>query len=87
MFQRRRARIRGPDRETVVVEAHRTPEQLVLTVRDHGAWRPLVPDARRNRGLRLIAEVMDDLAVSSASDGGTRVEMRRKLAAPSSNGN
>ncbi len=77
----------GRTGETVVVEAHRTPEQLVLTVRDHGAWRPLVPDARRNRGLRLIAEVMDDLAVSSASDGGTRVEMRRKLATPSSNGN
>lgn len=65
---------------TVVVEAHCLDGEVVLTVRDYGAWRPLAPDPRRNRGLRLIAAVMDDVSVEAGADGGTRVRMRRKLA-------
>jgi PAS domain S-box-containing protein len=67
------------ERATVLVEARRTLHELIITVRDDGSWRPLARDPRRNRGLRLIADVMDELQVSSVPTGGTRVEMRRKL--------
>ncbi|MDZ4825497.1 MAG: ATP-binding protein, partial [Actinomycetota bacterium] len=67
----------GPN--SVVVEAHRVDDDIVLTVRDYGSWRRLAPDPRRNRGLRLMAAVMDDVSVSAAPDGGTRVRMRRHL--------
>jgi anti-sigma regulatory factor (Ser/Thr protein kinase) len=52
-------------------------------VRDYGSWRPLVPNPERNRGLRLINEVTDDVSISSVRDGGTRVEMRRSVMASS----
>jgi anti-sigma regulatory factor (Ser/Thr protein kinase) len=66
-------------RATVLVEALRRADDVVITVRDDGAWRPLARDPRRNRGLRLIADVMDELQVSTAATGGTRVEMRRHV--------
>ena len=69
-------------RAAIVIEGFRSPEQLVLTVRDNGRWRPLVPNPARNRGLRLIAEVTDAFEITSPSDGGTRIEMRRLLVAP-----
>jgi PAS domain S-box-containing protein len=64
----------------VVVEGRRGDDDVVLTVRDHGVWRPRPPDPSRNRGLKLIDEVMDDVVVSSVADGGTRVRMRRRVA-------
>ena len=67
------------ERDTVVIEGFRSDEQLVFTVRDYGEWRPLVANPQRNRGLALIAEVTDDVNVSNARDGGTRVEMRRAI--------
>jgi PAS domain S-box-containing protein len=70
----------GANRDTVVVEALRTAEELVFTVRDYGAWRPLVPNPARNRGLRLINEVTDDVKIATAREGGTRVEMRKGVA-------
>jgi hypothetical protein len=63
----------------VVIEGRRGDDDVVLTVRDHGAWRPRPPDPRRNRGLKLIGEVMDDVVVSTPGDGGTRVRMRRRV--------
>src|SRR5262249_2821077 len=45
-------------RGVVVVEGRRTLDDVVLTVRDHGSWRPRPPDPRRNRGLRLIGALM-----------------------------
>jgi PAS domain S-box-containing protein len=71
------------DRDTVVVEGFRDEDELVFTVRDYGSWRPLVPNPERNRGLRLINEVTDDVSISSVRDGGTRVEMRRSVMASS----
>ena len=72
----------GAARDSVVVEGFRSREQVVFTVRDYGAWRPLVMNPERNRGLRLITEVTDDLKISSARDRGTRVEMRRSVVPP-----
>jgi PAS domain S-box-containing protein len=68
---------RGASRDTVVVEGLRTDDELVFTVRDYGAWRPLVPNPSRNRGLRLINEVTDDVKIATAREGGTRIEMRK----------
>jgi anti-sigma regulatory factor (Ser/Thr protein kinase) len=70
----------------VLIDGHRGADDVVLTVRDHGAWRARPPDPRRNRGLRLINAVMDDVAVSSPGDGGTRVRMRRRVARVSHHG-
>jgi PAS domain S-box-containing protein len=72
----------GAARDSVVIEGFRSREQLVFTVRDYGAWRPLVINPERNRGLRLITEVTDDVKISSARDRGTRVEMRRSVHPP-----
>ncbi len=72
------------ERDTVVIEGFVNDEQLVFTVRDYGEWRPRVANPQRNRGLALIAEVTDDVSVSSARDGGTRVEMRRAILDPAS---
>jgi anti-sigma regulatory factor (Ser/Thr protein kinase) len=72
------------ERDTVVIEGFRNDEQLVFTVRDYGEWRPRVANPQRNRGLALIAAVTDDVSVSSARDGGTRVEMRRAILGPAS---
>jgi PAS domain S-box-containing protein len=69
------------DRDTVVIEGFHTEGQLVCTVRDYGQWRPLVANPQRNRGLSLIREVTDDVSISTVRDGGTRVEMRRSIAA------
>ena len=74
--------VAGAARDLVVVEGFRSSEQVVFPVRDYGAWRPLVMNPERNRGLRLITEVTDDLKISSARDRGTRVEMRRSVVPP-----
>jgi anti-sigma regulatory factor (Ser/Thr protein kinase) len=67
-------------RGVVVIEGRRGDNDVTVTVRDHGAWRPRPPDPRRNRGLKLMGEVMDDVVVSTPGDGGTRVRMRRRVA-------
>jgi PAS domain S-box-containing protein len=69
------------ERDTVVVEGFRRDGHLVFTVRDYGCWRPLVPNPQRNRGLRLMHEVTDDVKISSTRHGGTRVEMRFSVVA------
>jgi serine/threonine-protein kinase RsbW len=56
------------------------PDELVLTVRDHGRWldRPSHPD--RGRGLRVMQAVVDELDLSPGADG-TTVELRKRLRA------
>ena len=51
---------------------------VVLRVRDRGAWRPAEPNRERGHGLRLMRVLMDDIDIASGSDG-TRVELRRSL--------
>jgi len=52
--------------------------EVVLRVRGHGVWRPAQLRPERGQGLRLMRVLMDDIDISSASDG-TRVELRRRL--------
>ena len=62
------------------IEGFRSDEQLVFTVRDYGEWRPARCKPRSaTADSRSIAEVTDDVKISSARDGGTRVEMRRSI--------
>ena len=63
--------------ETVVVEAHRTPSNSSSRCATTALGVRSFPTPVAIAVCALIAEVMDDVAVSSASDGGTRVEMRR----------
>ncbi len=52
--------------------------EVVLRVRDRGAWRPVGPQSERGHGLRLMRVLMDDIDIASGVDG-TRVELRRSL--------
>jgi anti-sigma regulatory factor (Ser/Thr protein kinase) len=48
-------------------------------VRDRGSWRER-RGAHRGRGLKIIEGLMDDVEVTTESDG-TVIRMRRRLAA------
>jgi serine/threonine-protein kinase RsbW len=64
----------------VEVVATVSPDAVEVRVTDHGAWRPEPPDGTRGRGLGLIREAMDHLAVDHGDDG-TTVTMRRSRGA------
>src|SRR5579875_1388496 len=53
------------------------PAEVVITVRDHGRWRPPRGEGR-GRGLTIIEAAVDRLAVKPSSNG-TEVVMRRRL--------
>ena len=53
-------------------------DEVDLTIRDSGTWRPNSPDRGGGRGLVLIRELMDEVEVTRA-DGGTTVRMKRRL--------
>ncbi|HEU4349992.1 MAG TPA: SpoIIE family protein phosphatase, partial [Actinoplanes sp.] len=59
----------------VEVSATVSAEAVEITVADHGVWRPTRTDVIRGRGLQLIRQVMDQVAVDRTS--GTTVTMRR----------
>jgi len=65
---------------TVEIVARIDAPDIVITVADHGTWRP--PDAARpgdgGRGLQIIRAVMDDAEITTTSDG-TSIRMRRRL--------
>jgi anti-sigma regulatory factor (Ser/Thr protein kinase) len=52
--------------------------EIEIAVRDYGRWRPPRGEVRR-RGLRLMEELMDSVAVDKG-DSGTTVTLRRRLA-------
>jgi anti-anti-sigma factor len=54
--------------------------EVVLHVRDRGAWRAAAPQPGRGHGLRLMRILMDDIDIATPDDG-TRVELRRRLSA------
>jgi serine/threonine-protein kinase RsbW len=60
---------------TVNVLATVTPEAVEIRVADSGAWRTANTDMARGRGLRLIRQVMDQVALERGD--GTTVTMRR----------
>jgi serine/threonine-protein kinase RsbW len=59
----------------VNVSATVTPEAVEIRVADKGAWRTADADVSRGRGLQLIRQVMDQVALDRG--GGTTVTMRR----------
>jgi PAS domain S-box-containing protein len=67
----------GPGDETYEVDVSFDRGELVAVVRDTGRWREKRGE-HRGRGLGIIEDLMDDVAVERA-DGGTLVRMRRRI--------
>jgi PAS domain S-box-containing protein len=67
----------GPGDATYEVEIAYDAGELVATVRDAGSWREKRGE-HRGRGLSIIEELMDEVAVERDEDG-TLVRMRRRL--------
>src|SRR5918997_1164412 len=68
----------APPGAPIDVRGQLAGREVVLRVRDHGIWRSAQPRSERGQELRLMRVLMDDIDISSASDG-TRVELRRRL--------
>ncbi|MGH2944402.1 MAG: SpoIIE family protein phosphatase, partial [Solirubrobacteraceae bacterium] len=69
----------APD-SAIDVRAQLLGREVVLRVHDHGTWRPVAAQTERGHGLRLMRVLMDRMEIASGPDG-TRVELRRRLAA------
>ena len=71
---------RGPGE--LIVRARRDDGRLVVVVEDEGEWRPPSRTDQRGRGLALMHGLMDDVEiVPSGAGAGTRVTLRRRVAA------
>ena len=53
------------------------PDQLVVSVRDDGRWRPPVASIERGRGLTIMRALVDDLCIDDRD--GTTVVLRRRV--------
>jgi anti-sigma regulatory factor (Ser/Thr protein kinase) len=71
-----------PGRLAFEIEAWRDGEELLLSVRDFGAWTDATSGENRGRGLRMIRSLMDAVEITSGGDG-TKILMRRTLRAVS----
>jgi anti-sigma regulatory factor (Ser/Thr protein kinase) len=60
------------------LDARREDDELLLAVRDFGAWAPADETSLRGRGLGMIREIMDDVEITSGGEG-TEIVMRRSL--------
>jgi anti-sigma regulatory factor (Ser/Thr protein kinase) len=67
----------GPGDATYEVDVRFEGGELTAVVRDSGSWRDRRGE-HRGRGLAIIEDLMDDVAVERA-DGGTLVRMRRRV--------
>ena len=67
----------GPGDATYEVDVRFEGGELTAVVRDSGSWRDKRGE-HRGRGLAIIEDLMDDVAVERA-DGGTLVRMRRRV--------
>ena len=67
----------GPGDATYEVDVSFEDGELTAVVRDSGSWRDKRGE-HRGRGLAIIEDLMDDVAVERA-DGGTLVRMRRRV--------
>lgn len=70
----------GPD-ETIAFEAVLRDGEVDVTVRDRGHWRDQRPPSDQGRGLDLIDALMDDVQLSTTTEG-TVVRLRRRLTEP-----
>jgi anti-sigma regulatory factor (Ser/Thr protein kinase) len=67
-----------PGRLAFEVEARREDDELLLSVRDFGAWTAADEATTRGRGLGMIRQVMDAVEITSGA-AGTQIVMRRML--------
>jgi PAS domain S-box-containing protein len=67
----------GPGDATYEVDVRFEAGELTAVVRDEGSWRDKRGE-HRGRGLNIIEDLMDDVAVERAN-GGTLVRMRRRV--------
>jgi serine phosphatase RsbU (regulator of sigma subunit)/anti-sigma regulatory factor (Ser/Thr protein kinase) len=67
----------GPGDATVDLSASLTGDEAVVTVRDRGGWRE-PRGANRGRGIPVMKEFMDDVAIDTG-DQGTTVELCRRI--------
>jgi PAS domain S-box-containing protein len=67
----------GPGDATYEVDVRFEGGELIAVVSDSGSWRDKRGE-HRGRGLAIIEDLMDDVAVERA-DGGTLVRMRRRV--------
>ena len=65
---------------TIDVRAQLVGREVVLRICDHGHWRTSSARSERGHGLRLMRVLMDAIDIAAVHDG-TRVELRRRLAA------
>ena len=68
------------DGSTIEVRGRLVGREVVLRICDQGRWRTAEPRSQRGHGLRLMRVLMDGIDIASVRDG-TRVELRRRLAA------
>jgi len=67
----------------LMVRARHEDDRLVVVVEDEGDWRPPSRTDQRGRGLTLMHGLMDDVEIVPSGPGsGTRVTLRRRVAAP-----
>jgi serine phosphatase RsbU (regulator of sigma subunit)/anti-sigma regulatory factor (Ser/Thr protein kinase) len=69
----------GPEDATVSVRAELADRIASITVQDRGRWRK-ARGGNRGRGIPVMTEFMDDVAIQTGDDG-TTVELRRRLGA------
>jgi anti-sigma regulatory factor (Ser/Thr protein kinase) len=67
----------GPGDATIDLRAELDDWVATVTVRDRGSWRA-ARRQNRGRGIPVMKEFMDDVAIDSG-DQGTGVELRRRL--------
>jgi anti-sigma regulatory factor (Ser/Thr protein kinase) len=67
----------APGEASFDLEARHVADDVLVTVRDYGSWRP-PRGTNRGRGLRLMQTLMDDVTVRRETTG-TIVELRRSL--------
>jgi len=67
----------GPGDATYEVEVRFDGGELTASVRDTGSWREKRGE-HRGRGLRIIEDLMDEVAVEH-DEGGTLIRMRRRI--------
>jgi anti-sigma regulatory factor (Ser/Thr protein kinase) len=66
---------RGAAAGTVRLQVEVTGSDVLITVSDHGRWRPPSQARDRGHGLKLIRATMRDVEIT-ANDLGTTIEMR-----------
>jgi serine phosphatase RsbU (regulator of sigma subunit)/anti-sigma regulatory factor (Ser/Thr protein kinase) len=67
----------GPKHATIELRASLVQGTATVSIRDHGTWRE-PRGGNRGRGIQIMREFMDDVAIES-DEGGTTVDLRRRL--------